>query len=91
MGLKEIKQIIFFIFLFYLLSSCKKSPGYDLFLYPNKYDLTESQNGGFFKNKDEARDVALSWIADHPDGDYEIGEKSGRLSCSETGYKETFK
>ncbi|MDI6789288.1 MAG: hypothetical protein QME44_01175 [Thermodesulfobacteriota bacterium] len=63
---------------------------YDVFIYPNKHDLTHHIYAGRYHSAEEARDVALEYMEEYPDGDYEIG-KNRKGSVDVGVYEETFK
>lgn len=54
--------------------SLSKNDTFELFLYPNKSDLTEFRNGGAFETAQAARVRARTFLARNPQGDYEIGK-----------------
>ena len=70
-------------------TSCA-SDTYEVFVYPNKNNLTKHINAGTYKSVEEARRTARSYMQKYPNGDYEIGKncknKSGLTVkvCDET-------
>ncbi|MCG2778086.1 MAG: hypothetical protein L6406_20635 [Desulfobacterales bacterium] len=47
---------------------------YDVFIYPNRNDLTNDLYVERYDSVAEARDVAQSYMKKYPNGDYEIGK-----------------
>jgi len=57
-------------------ASCSflKSDTYELFVYPDRTNLTKHISVGVYKSEDEARKAARKSLAKFPNGDYEIGK-----------------
>ena len=55
-----------------------KPDTYELFLYPNKDDLTVWNYSGKFATPGDARRMARVFIGRYPSGDYEIGKNCER-------------
>lgn len=85
--------ILVTLLLVFSVSGCYllKSDHFDVFIYPNKNDLTDYIYAGRFDSIEEARDVASEYMQKYPNGDYEIG-KNRKDSIGGIGvYEETFK
>ena len=68
-----------------------ESDHYDLFIYPNKHDLTHHIYAGRYDSVEAARDVASEYMQKYPNGDYEIG-KNRKDSIGGVGvYEDTFR
>ena len=58
---------------------------YDVFIYPNRHDLTKDIYAGRYDSVSEARDVAQSYMKNYSNGDYEIGKNcTSEGLCEET-------
>ncbi len=87
-----IRYLAILITTFILFIRCDNpfSKDYQLFVYPNRNDLTNHIEVGHFDSLEDARDQADYYMNKYPNGDYEIGinckkGKSGGLSvCKET-------
>jgi hypothetical protein len=68
---------------FILLIGCDNpfTKDYQLFVYPNRNDLTNHIEVGHFDSLDDARDQAGYYMSKYPNGDYEIG-----INCKKGKY-----
>ena len=51
-----------------------KEDTYEVFIYPNRYDLTNHRFIGTYESIDEAREIVLQEIVKYNQPDYEIGK-----------------
>jgi hypothetical protein len=80
------------IAIFFLFIGCDNpfTKDYQLFVYPNRNDLTDHIEVGHFDSLESARNQADYYMNKYPNGDYEIGinckkDKYGDLwVCKET-------
>lgn len=72
--------------------AAKQAGDYDLFLYPDANNLTIHRQRGPFKDAASARSVALDFMEENPNGDYEIATGLKRKLPGGIGvYERTFK
>ena len=62
------------VLIVYMALGCSKQDTYEVFLYPNRDDLTVHKHGGTYTSVDSARTRARNWLRQNPNGDYEIGK-----------------
>lgn len=70
----------------------KKKDSFDLFIYPDRENLTQDINGGHYETAKDAQTAAKFLMYHYPNGDYEIGKNRKRDLGNGVGvYEETFR